>query len=239
MKEFEILQRLGLSEKETQIYLALVRKKDCGVRDLSKDTGIHRRSCYDALFALSEKGLVTSWINNGVQTFNATPPDSFRSIVREQETLVEELLPLLKQTKHEKKEPLVEVFRGSKSVKTVFEQLLSNGKTIHIYGGYNPAIHHLKYYYPKFTNMRVKKNVPIKSILVDVPSSRENTKTLPLYTSRFIDKKYFSPSFWWVQGDQVSFVFWRENPIIIRITDNDLSKTYLGSFSLLWKVAKK
>ncbi len=239
MDVFEGLQKLGLSEKEARTYLALLELGEVSVGEIAKRTGIHRRSCYDALNSLQEKGLVSFSIVEGVKTYRATCLDAFKALVRERDLLVEDLLQKLKKKEKKEEEPVIEIFKGIKSVKGIFEDFLRDGRTVYIYGGHNPARIYLKYYYPKFTKMREKLGVRVRALHTDVPGVREMAKSLPLWDARFIDKRMFSPSFWWIQGDRVYICFWRKEPIVIRITDKNLAKTYLGSFRMMWKVAKK
>ncbi len=239
MDLFEGLQKLGLSEKETRVYLALLALEEVSVGAVSKRTGIHRRSCYDSLNSLQEKGLVSFSVLEGVKSFRATGLDSFKALAREKELLVKELLPKLRKKKKKEEEPTIEIFRGLKSTKSVFEDFLRDKGKIYICGGDNPARVYLKYYYLKYTKVREKLGIKVKALHPDVPGVREMARTMPLWNARFIDKKFFSPNFWIIQGGKVFILFWRECPIVIRITDKMLAKTYLGSFKMLWKAAKK
>ncbi|MBN2067653.1 MAG: hypothetical protein JW744_04255 [Candidatus Diapherotrites archaeon] len=238
MDLFEGLQKLGLSEKETRVYLALLALKEPGVGAVSKRTGIHRRSCYDALNSLQEKGLASFSVLEGIKSFRATGLGSFKALIKEKEELVESLLPELKKKKREE-ELTIEIFKGLKSTKGVFEGFLREKTKIYIYGGNNPARVYLKYYYPKFTKAREKLGIKVEALHPDVPGVREMAKTMPLWNAKFIDKKLFSPNFWIIQGDKVFILFWRESPIVIRIMDKALAKIYLGAFRMLWKAAKK
>ena len=239
MDLFDGLQRLGLGEKETRVYLTLLSLGESLVGRISERTGIHRRSCYDALNSLQEKGLVSFSILDGAKNYKATGIESFKALVRERELLVEELLPELRKKKKGEEEPDIEIFRGLKSTKSIFEGFLNDRRTIYIYGGSNPARTYLKYYYPKYTKMRAKLGIKTKAIHPDIPELRSMARSIPLWDARFVDKKTFSPNFWLLQGNRVFLLFWREEPIVIRITDGNLAKIYLDSFKMLWKGAKR
>lgn len=239
MEIFEGLQKLGLSEKEANVYLSLFQLSEAAVGEISKRTGIHRRSCYDTLNSLQEHGLVSYSLIDGVKKYRATGLSALNAMVMEKANIVEELLPKLEERKKEEQEPVIEIFTGVNAVKGVFEDMLKDSNTIHIYGGHNPARIYLKYYYPKFTKGREKIGMWINALHPDAPGIREIVKSTPLWKAKFIDKKFFSPNFWNVQGDKIHIYFWSENPIIVRIKDKNLAKTYLGAFKQLWKVAKK
>ena len=239
MDVFKALRALGLGEKEATIYLALVEGGTKTVGRLALATGIHRRSCYDALGALQEKGLVSHAVKDGSKAFMASDPKALLALVREKEQMVELLLPQLRKKKKPAKGPVVEVFTGLKGVKSVFEGLLQDGGPIRIYGGQNPARTSLKYYYPKFTKMREKLGVKVRAIHSDTPELRNYTKGLPLWQAKYIEEKSTSPAFWWVQSSTVFLVFWKQEPMVIRVKDKDLARTYLKSFNALWKAAKR
>lgn len=53
------LQEIGLSEKEAQIYLALLQVDNDSIQGLSNRTKINRTTLYPVLESLSKKGLVS------------------------------------------------------------------------------------------------------------------------------------------------------------------------------------
>ena len=51
----ETLTKIGLSKQESAIYLVLLKLNLATVRDISKESGLHRTNIYDTLEKLKEK----------------------------------------------------------------------------------------------------------------------------------------------------------------------------------------
>ncbi|MBU1030421.1 MAG: hypothetical protein KKB65_04270, partial [Nanoarchaeota archaeon] len=118
----EKLTSAGLTMTESKIYITLVDlgKAQAGV--ISRQTGIHRRSVYDALERLIEKGLV-SWIKENEKRFYvAEDPNKLLDIIDVQKKDVQEIMPQLNVLFNEKKEKQeTKFYRGVEGIKTIFE----------------------------------------------------------------------------------------------------------------------
>lgn len=55
----KFLEELGLSDKESKVYLALLEVETDSVIDLAKKTDINRTTIYPVLESLSKKGLIS------------------------------------------------------------------------------------------------------------------------------------------------------------------------------------
>ena len=103
--------------------------------EITKKSGIHRRSVYDAIERLIQKGLVSYLKTNNRKYFEAVNPERLLEILKEKEDNIKTLLPelkLLKETSKEKKETLF--FRGKQALRTVFDDQIRVGKEICIFG---------------------------------------------------------------------------------------------------------
>lgn len=59
MKYEKILQKIGLSERESHIYIHLLENGLSTISDIAKRTGLHRPVIYQTLPTLEESGLVS------------------------------------------------------------------------------------------------------------------------------------------------------------------------------------
>lgn len=88
---------LGLSKKESKVYLALLPRDAVGSSKIIKATGLHGQFVYDALARLEELGLARHVIERGRKKFSASPPARLLSLVEEKKhiahALVKELRP--------------------------------------------------------------------------------------------------------------------------------------------------
>src|SRR3989344_9700595 len=77
------LEGLGLTEKESRVYLALLPCRDIGSSKLIRATGLHGQFVYDALGKLEEKGLARHVVQNGRKKFSANTPNRLLSLIEE------------------------------------------------------------------------------------------------------------------------------------------------------------
>ena len=83
MKE-EILQSLGLTRNEINVYLTLLKMGSGLAGEITEKSGVHRRNVYDSIERLIKKGLVSFVIQNNRKYFHATDPNRFLGIIKEQ-----------------------------------------------------------------------------------------------------------------------------------------------------------
>src|SRR3990167_2994588 len=91
----EILTKIGLTQRESDAYLALLKLKEALASEISKKTKESRSHLYDTLKSLIEKGLVSYVIKNGKKYFRPAPPEKLLDYIQEKQKLIEESLPEL------------------------------------------------------------------------------------------------------------------------------------------------
>ncbi len=123
----KILKKLGLDEKEIQVYLSLLRTGSATASKISKETNIDRATCYRYLDSLMHKGLVSHVIQNNVKFFQAAHPEKLLKELKEKEKDFEKILPeLINLSKLPKEETTAEVYKGKDGLKTVLREILRN-----------------------------------------------------------------------------------------------------------------
>src|SRR3989338_9719622 len=95
----QALEDFGLSQKEVQVYLKLLRIGESTVSKLSKETGINRVTIYDILKYLSAKGLVSSTVKNNVKVFSPANPKTILQILEERKNKITAVLDALEKEK--------------------------------------------------------------------------------------------------------------------------------------------
>ena len=73
--DISILIKAGLTNRESEAYLALLQLQEALVSEISKKTKENRTHIYDTLNSLIEKGFVSYVIKNGKKYFRAAPPE--------------------------------------------------------------------------------------------------------------------------------------------------------------------
>jgi sugar-specific transcriptional regulator TrmB len=77
------LEEVGLSEKESRVYIALLPYRDIGSSKLIRMTGLHGQFVYDALAKLEAQGLAKHVVLNGRKKFSANSPTRISSLIEE------------------------------------------------------------------------------------------------------------------------------------------------------------
>ena len=234
------LARLGLSAPEAHVYAALTHLHHASADQLAKATSMHRRNVYDAVSGLAEKGLVNSVFVDGKKQFTTTGMARLEAWISENQKSAESFLIHEEgRTGSTVTEPRVQVFNGKEGVKAIWADKLREKKPIYWYAGaMQGARGYIKNYYPIWDRQRVKLKIPIKMIFIDVPGVKAFLKKEPLFEGRSIPPEMYSNAAWWLYGNKMAIVFWRDNPFGILIEDADLAKTYLNFFNQAWKSAK-
>jgi HTH-type transcriptional regulator, sugar sensing transcriptional regulator len=126
----QLLEEVGLSEKEAKVYLALLQVDKDAIQDIAKKTGINRTTVYPVLESLQKKGLVSE-VSEGKKVFYmAEPPERLETYVERQRVLFEEkskrlkdVIPQIKSIQRESGErPVVKYFEGRDGAVSAYEE---------------------------------------------------------------------------------------------------------------------
>ncbi len=234
-----ILQKLGLTEAESKVYLALLELGPSLAGQISRKTGIHRRNVYDITERLIKKGLVGYILKNNRRLFEAANPERFNEILREKQGELQEslgdLMFLYQKTK-EKQE--TNFYTGIEGLKTVFQDQLevnrSEKKEILILGASSSAFEVLPFYFKWYDKNRVKKKIRVRII-----ASGKLSKKIPLSEIKYLPQKYANPLAINIYKDKVAIILWKKYPIAIVIKEKEIADSYKKYFELMWKTAKK
>ena len=63
--------------------------------------------------------------------------------------------------------------------------------------------------------------------------------SLNLTEARYLPKEYNSPVSTNICGDEVVFILWKKNPLVIQIVNEELAEPYRKYFEVLWGIAEK
>ena len=85
----KFLQEIGLSEKESVIYLHLLKVDSESIINISKATDINRTTVYPILDQLIQKGFVDELIENEKSLYKAHSPDRIESYLAERKRIRE------------------------------------------------------------------------------------------------------------------------------------------------------
>ena len=233
------LEQLGLTKTESKIYLTLLELGPSLAGAISRKSGIHRRSIYDAMERLSQKGLIGYILKNNRRYYEAVNPDQLLSLLKEKEEAIKEILPQLElkyNLTKEKQETLF--FKGKAGLKTAFEDQILTRKEILIFGASPLATEILRFYFKWFDKRRVENKIKVK-IIFDSSAKGKHPK-IPLSEIKYLPKRYATPTATNIYGDKISIILWsKDSPLAIIIKQKEIADSYKKFFELMWNIAKK
>jgi sugar-specific transcriptional regulator TrmB len=243
----EVLLKAGLTDKEAETYLTLLKLKEANANTLAKYVKVYRTNLYDVIDSLIRKGLVAYVIKNNKRIYLATNPvklldyiNQKKKDLEDEEQKIKEIIPQLSEMHIPlDKRPIVEVYEGMEGMRTVFNQAikeyLKNKKEIIAIGSHAEDCKRLDpIYYERHYKERAKYKIKSRYIITEDLKPIKNK----LISWRTLPKGYKSPTATYIYGNKVSFWIFLDILTIIVVENEDLNKTYRDYFEFLWKLAK-
>jgi len=236
----KFLEDIGLTKTEAKIYLTVLDLGSALAGTISQKSGIHRRSVYDALERLIEKGLISFITKNNRKWFEAVEPKRLLQIADEKMQNLKQIIPELELKHGEAKEKQEAIFfKGKLALKSVFDDQIAEKKTIYVVGAFVGASDVIQYYFTHYDKKRKANRIFIKMIFPEDSRDSPMLKNVPLSEIRFLPQKYMSPVGTNVYGDKVAIVVWAEEPVAILIKNSAIADAYKRYFNFMWERAKK
>jgi sugar-specific transcriptional regulator TrmB len=121
-----VLEKLGLNEKEARVYLALLELGESNIQGLSAKSSVKRTTVYDILESLKEKGLITEITKNKKTILMAEDPRKIENILDEKKDTFKRVLPeLLSITNVLDNKPKIKFYEGINGIKDVYRDTLN------------------------------------------------------------------------------------------------------------------
>ncbi len=235
----EQLEKAGLSPNEAKCYLTLLKLGSGSANEISRKSGVHRVSVYDALRGLGEKGLVSQITKANKLLFEAGNPEKIIEIIKAKEeqlaeakNIVPELLLDFNQAK-EKQE--IHSFKGIAGIKTILYEMLKSKTEILDFGAEFKIKEFLPHDYAKWDRQRVKEKIAMRI----VASSLIKPIKLSLTKVKYVPSRFHSSVSTYIFDGKVALVMWVENPLAILVEHRAVYESYKHYFEYLWKTSEK
>lgn len=240
------LKKIGLSENEAKVYLALLELGSSTAQQLAQKAELKRPTTYIQLESLMKKGLTTSFEKEVKTLFRAEDPEYLRKVLereketeREKEISLEKILPQLGNLYLSAGErPRVRFFEGIEGLKTIQDEFLkSKEKLIKSIANVDDVLDLFPLHPEEYTPRRVQKG--IRSKLIYSSSKGDILKQSDekmLRESKFIspEKFHFSGDFA-VLGNTTAISVHKKRPFGIIIESDEIAKSWEAVFDLLWE----
>lgn len=233
----ETLEKTGLNANEAKVYLALLELGPSLAGKITERSKVNRRTVYDVLESLIDKGLVSYVIEASRKMFEAADPLRFLDILEERKKEIQEALPELRAKKEASgKKQEATIFRGKKGIKTIFQDILRH-KEYWVFGSSGKFKEILGPFFSLFQKQIKEKRIKLRLLISE--TARETDIALHAQEVRFLPKEYTTLISTIVYSNKVAIVSWTENPVGFLLDDKQTADSYRTYFKFMWGIAKK
>ena len=246
------LRRIGLTEGEIKVYMALLEAGETTTGRIVKLSGVSSSKVYPILDRLAAMGLVIYIRKGKVRHFRATSPakilemlEKRRERIDEQRREIERIMPsLLAREKKKRGGHEAAVYEGYKAVKSFYRGLLRDsgkGDERLVFGarsGYPVAVG-AQNFFMSFHRAWVKKGLKTRLIFNEDLRGKKSVgfyRDFPGTEVRFLPQVTMSSI--GIQGDCIDMLIWtRDNAILFVIRSREVARTFREYFEVLWRSA--
>jgi sugar-specific transcriptional regulator TrmB len=234
------LEALGLSEKESRVYLALLSREYVGSSKLIMATGLHSQYVYDALTGLEERGLVHHVVKRGRKKFAAQTPKHLDVLVQEKKRTVDALIPQLLALSGKPEMQSFEVYQGVESFKAEEFQKLESaaiGSSLQIIGDegtlfFETMAEDLRVY----EELRIAKKISLRYIaspenVSKIQKAFSRSEYIEIRTLEGLKPGRINTNIW---EDRVSINIYGTPVLTFSLSNREIAANYLNFFESLW-----
>ena len=238
---------MGFSEKEADVYLALLELGKGAVSNIARKAGLNRTTGYHILDSLAGKGLVSISGKEPLQEYVAESPERITELLKakfqEYEKYLnqaKETVPQLKSFHNVSDRPKVKFYEGKQGLIDVYEDTLTSKEPIVAYANFDDMHKALPEYFPSYYLRRAKKGINIKGIVPITKAAldrqahnKEEAREMAFVPA---DKYYFSPEID-MYDNKMMIASWKEKLGVI-IESREIADAMKKIFELAWIGAK-
>jgi sugar-specific transcriptional regulator TrmB len=241
------LQSFGFSEKEADVYIALLELGRGTITEISRKAGINRTTGYDVLSSLANKGVASVSGKEPKQEYAAEPPGAITVYLKREAEKITENIEKSEEMRHDlnllhayRNRPKVRFYEGKEGLQHVYEDTLTSSETIRAYASVEDVHAALPGYFPSYYKRRAKKGISIRAIFPKTEAAME-LQTHDVEEKRetvFVpeDTYNFSPEIN-IYDNKVMIASWREKMGVI-IESKEIADALKKTYELAWLGAK-
>ena len=244
------LRKLGLTEKETDVYLAVLELGPLSASSISDIVKISRTTVYEILKSLQKKGLILELGPKGKRNFAAESPDKLLRIIKIQKREIEEkerelirIIAALRAKYYLKTKKEIKTYSKKQGEKILLEDLLATpSKKIYVLSTSFSFKQQRKL---EENYKKIKKRlgeIEVKEILSPYIASRNAADKLKIRKSKFnfIQRKFFPDLINYFTGTLIisDKIFFFDNKDSFCIEQENIVNLFKSLFEIIWDFAK-
>lgn len=243
----ESLQKYGLSEKETEVYLALLELGKAKSKEVATKTKLPRSTVYSVLEFLEKKGLVFSYDQGKIKTYAAQDPAKIVDDLASRAQSIKTIFPELKELyQGAKTKPQIKYYQGISEMKEMYNNILKikDLKSYDIVAAEEYWLSMDEKFFADFKKLRADAGIKTRLILdnsqtsLDRKAAEEQTnsevKILPPAMSTW---KFSAGTY--IFEDKVIFIAYKKELIAVEIISQEITSLLKMMFEFIWQFLAK
>jgi len=240
MRINQSLYELGLNQKESEIFLALLELGSSSVPAISRKSAQPKTSCYDVLEKLRYKGFVSTFQKKKTKYYLANDPEKIINSAKEKIANLEKKLPELRALYGNLRcKPSVRLYEGREQMSIILKEILEEATELIGFASSDDVLNELQKRHQYFLKERIERKIPLKLILIDSPLARERQKIglSELRTVKIVPKDYQFHEATYVWNNKVAMLAFTNELISIVIESKQLADMQRAFFFNLWNIS--
>ncbi len=250
--QVESLRRLGLSEGEIRVYLALIRLGETTSGPIVDESRISVSKVYGILDRLSKKGLVSHIVKSKTKYFKAADPQRLlvylqekEAELKQQETALKEIVSLLKVEQNSAiTAETAQVYEGLRGIQTARERtlkIMKKNDEMWIIGiARTPYEGSLNPYFQEYHKRRYSKGIKCKYLYNEYARDpyAKSSKSYPLSEVRYMPEGLITHAWLEIYADTVTIGINKGKSFSVVIQNQEVANSFKIYAELLWKFSK-
>ncbi len=237
------LIKLGLSQNEASVYLAVVRLGECDARTIIKSTGLHRNIVYDALESLHNKKLISELYKKGHKVFKLKSPQILSLRAKESLSLAEQVIKEVNQLNkvlaHE-----VNIYEDKEGWQEAWRNLIQKLKPRTVFYtigmGADRWVDLMGDVFLEYEQYAVKHKITNKIVAYEYQRMEiAEHQSKIIRRIRYLPYKFYNEMGVEIFSWGIFMEIYASPPTIIEILSPAVASWYKHIFDILWKIAKK
>ncbi|MFH1053867.1 MAG: helix-turn-helix domain-containing protein [Candidatus Woesearchaeota archaeon] len=233
----ETLENIGLSSNESKVYMALLELGSSLAGKITERSKVNRRTVYDVLESLINKGLVSYIIEANRKVFEAADPTRILELIKEKEKEIQDVMPeLIAKKMSSLKKQEAAIYRGRKGIRTIYDDILKH-KEYRFFGSHGRFKEEMGPYFNLFQRNVLQKKIKAYALISE--RLRRNKEIAKHANVRYLKKDYDSPVSTLIYDKKVAIIIWSEEPIGLVAEGKEISTSFKNYFDVMWNIGKK
>jgi sugar-specific transcriptional regulator TrmB len=244
----QIAKIFNLNEKDTMVYLDLLKFGSSAASTISARTNIDRTTVYSVLKRLCKRGIVVEAPDRDKSLFLALDPNVFTSkiqseIHRKQDELkmIESVIPDLRKLQNQfSGVPIFQIFQGEEAVISLYDQMVEKGTQQDAILTLQKLPSNIKRYLMKdYIDKKLKRKLSSRVLIEDSSrakkykvldyKSNRKTKLVPEGVHKFETEIIITDT------DEVAMIDFQKDIVGVLIKSSTIHSTIKAVFDLVWK----